>query len=250
LFEFFIPESSLSTITPSLLLAFGFVTGLQHATEADHITAVATLVSKNRRLSKASLLGAFWGAGHTLTLFIAGLAVLLLAVSIPAKLALSLEFGVGIMLIILGLSVIRSVRKNVMIDSFFNMFSTKHMHPHAHGNKIHVHHHDHDEEHAHSHKSIIVGMIHGMAGSGALMLVVLSTVDSVMSGLAYIALFGIGSIVGMLVISTAIGLPFVFTAKRFSNVNRYIRTIAAVVSIGLGISVMYEIGVIEQLFII
>ncbi len=244
------PESSLSTITPSLLLAFGFVTGLQHATEADHITAVATLVSKNRRLSKASLLGVLWGAGHTLTLFIAGLAVLLLAVSIPAKLALSLEFGVGIMLIILGLSVIRSVRKNVFIDSFFNMFSTKHMHPHAHGNKIHVHHHDHDEEHAHSHKSIIVGMIHGLAGSGALMLVVLSTVDSVMTGLAYIALFGIGSIVGMLVISTAIGLPFVFTAKRFSNVNRYIRTIAAVVSIGLGISVMYEIGVIEQLFII
>ena len=244
------PESSLSTITPSLLLAFGFVTGLQHATEADHITAVATLVSKNRRLSKASLLGALWGAGHTLTLFIAGLAVLLLAVSIPTKLALSLEFGVGIMLIILGLSVIRSVRKNVFIDSFFNMFSTKHMHPHAHGNKVHVHPHGHDEEHTHSHKSIIVGMIHGMAGSGALMLVVLSTVDSVMSGLAYIALFGIGSVVAMLAVSTAIGLPFVFTANRFGNINRYVRAVAALVSIGLGISVIYEIGFLEQLFII
>jgi len=244
------PESSLSTITPSLLLAFGFVTGLQHATEADHITAVATLVSKNRRLSKASLLGALWGAGHTLTLFIAGLAVLLLAVSIPTKLALSLEFGVGIMLIILGLSVIRSVRRNAVIDSFFNMFSTKHMHPHAHGNKVHVHPHGHDEEHTHSHKSIIVGMIHGMAGSGALMLVVLSTVDSVMSGLAYIALFGIGSVVAMLAVSTAIGLPFVFTANRFGNINRYVRAVAALVSIGLGISVIYEIGFLEQLFII
>ena len=250
MFELFIPESSLSTITPGLLLAFGFVTGLQHATEADHITAVATLVSKNRRLGKASLLGALWGAGHTLTLFIAGLAVLLLAVSIPAKLALSLEFGVGIMLIILGLSVIRSVRRNAVIDSFFNKFSTKHMHPHAHGNKVHVHPHDHDEEHTHSHKSIIVGMIHGMAGSGALMLVVLSTVDSVMSGLAYIALFGIGSIVAMLVISTVIGLPFVFTAKRFGRMNKYIRTVAAFVSIGLGISVIYEIGFLEQVFII
>jgi len=250
LFEFFIPESSLSTITPGLLLAFGFVTGLQHATEADHVTAIATLVSKNRRLGKASLLGALWGAGHTLTLFLAGLAVLLLAVSIPAKLALSLEFGVGIMLIILGLSVIRSVRKNAVIDSFFNMFSTKHLHPHAHGNKIHVHPHSHDEEHTHGHKSIIVGMIHGMAGSGALMLVVLSTVDSVMSGLAYIALFGIGSVVAMLAISTAIGLPFVFTAKRFGNINRYVRAVAALVSIGLGISVIYEIGFLEQLFII
>ncbi|MGH9876919.1 MAG: urease accessory protein UreH, partial [Nitrososphaerales archaeon] len=112
------------------------------------------------------------------------------------------------------------------------------------------HPHDHDEEHTHSHKSIIVGMIHGMAGSGALMLVVLSTVDSVMSGLAYIALFGIGSIVGMLAISTAIGLPFVFTAKRFGNINRYVRAVAALVSIGLGISVVYEIGFLEQLFII
>jgi sulfite exporter TauE/SafE len=250
MFEFFIPESSLSSITPSLLLAFGFATGLQHATEADHVTAVATLVSKNRRLSKASLLGALWGAGHTLTLFIAGLAVLLLAVSIPAKLALSLEFGVGIMLIILGLSVIRSVRKNAVIDSFFNMFSTKHIHPHAHGNKVHVHPHSHNEEHTHSHKSIMVGMIHGMAGSGALMLVVLSTVDSVMSGLAYIALFGIGSIIGMLAISTVIGLPFVFTAKRFGRMNKYIRTVAALVSIGLGISIIYEIGFLEQLFII
>ena len=250
MFELFIPESSLSTITPGLLLAFGFVTGLQHATEADHVTAVATLVSKNRKLGKASLLGALWGAGHTLTLFIAGLAVLLLAVSIPEKLALSLEFGVGIMLIILGLSVIRSVRKNAVIDSFFNMFSTKHMHPHAHGNKIHVHPHSHDEEHTHSHKSVIVGMIHGMAGSGALMLVVLSTVDSVMNGLAYIALFGIGSIVGMLAISTVIGIPFVFTAKRFGRINKYIGIVAALVSIGLGISIMYEIGVLEQLFII
>lgn len=250
MFEFLIPESSLSTITPSLLLAFGFVTGLQHATEADHVTAVAILVSKNRKLGKASLLGALWGAGHTLTLFIAGLAVLLLAVSIPEKLALSLEFGVGIMLIILGLSVIRSVRKNAVIDSFFNMFSTKHMHPHAHGNKIHVHPHSHDEEHTHSHKSVMVGMIHGMAGSGALMLVVLSTVDSVTNGLAYIALFGIGSIVGMLAISTIIGLPFVFTAKRFGRLNKCISTIAALVSIGLGISVMYEIGFLEQLFII
>jgi len=250
LFELFIPESSLSTITPSLLLAFGFVTGLQHATEADHVTAIATLVSKNRKLGKASLLGALWGAGHTLTLFIAGLAVLLLAVSIPAKLALSLEFGVGVMLIILGLSVIRSVRKNAVIDSFFNMFSTRHMHPHTHGNKIHVHPHSHDEEHTNSHKSVIVGMIHGMAGSGALMLVVLSTVDSVMNGLAYIALFGIGSIVGMLAISTLIGVPFVFTAKRFGRLNKYISTIAALLSIGLGISVMYEIGFLEQLFII
>ena len=251
MFELFnVLEGNLSNLTPSLLLAFGFVIGLQHATEADHVTAVATLVSKNKKLVKASLLGALWGVGHTFTLFMAGLAVLLLAVSIPTKLALSLEFGVGLMLVVLGLSVIRSVRKNRFLDSFFSMFATKHIHPHAHGNKIHAHPHSHGEEHAHGHKSVIVGMIHGMAGSGALMLAVLSTVDSVVNGLVYITLFGIGSIVGMLAISTIIGLPFVFTARRFGRVNKYISAAAALVSIGLGISIMYEIGILEQLFII
>ena len=251
MFELFnIVGNNLSTVTPSLLLTFGFVTGLQHATEADHVTAVATLVSKNKKLSKASLLGALWGVGHTFTLFMVGLAVLLLAISIPTKLALSLEFGVGIMLIVLGLSVIRSAKNKRFVDMFFGIFAAKHMHPHAHGNKIHMHPHSHDGEHSHDHKSIIVGMIHGIAGSGALMLVVLSTVDSVVNGLAYIALFGIGSIVGMLAISTVIGLPFVFTAKRFGRINKYISIVAALVSIGLGVSIMYEIGMLEQLFII
>ncbi|MEM2759272.1 MAG: sulfite exporter TauE/SafE family protein [Nitrososphaerales archaeon] len=247
MFEFFnLFGGNLSSITPGLLLAFGFVTGLQHAVEADHVAAVATLVSKNRKLSKASLLGALWGFGHTITLFIAGLVVLMLAISIPANLSLFLEFGVGIMLVVLGLSVIINLKMGRFID-WFGVFG--HMHPHAHGNKIHVHRHSHDSEHDHSHKSIIVGMIHGLAGSGALMLVVLSTVDSIVNGLAYITLFGIGSIVGMLAVSTIIGLPFVLTAKKFSKLNKTIRVAAAIASMGLGLSIMYEIGFVEQLFI-
>lgn len=242
-------ESNLFSITPGLLLAFGFFTGLQHATEADHVSAVATLVSKNRKLSKASLLGALWGAGHTATLFIAGFAVLLFAISIPAKLALSAELGVGIMLIVLGLSAIGKAKENKYLNILFGIFAAKHLHPHFHGNKFHVHVHSHDEEHDHSHKSVIVGMIHGLAGSGALMLVVLSTVGSIASGLTYIALFGIGSIVGMLAISTLIGMPFVFTAKRFVKINSYIALLAALVSVALGISIIYEISFLEGLFI-
>ncbi|MEE8133224.1 MAG: hypothetical protein V3T40_06595 [Nitrososphaerales archaeon] len=236
---------NLSSITPALLLTIGFVTGLQHATETDHVAAIATIVSKSKKLNKASLLGALWGLGHTLTLFIMGLAVLLVAISIPEKLALSFEFGVGIMLIVLGLSVIKSERKKGFIDTL--RIVTRHIHPHAHRNKIHVHPHSHDGEHMHSHKSIIVGMIHGLAGSGVLMLVILSTVDSVVTGLVYITLFGMGSIIGMLLISTAIGLPFVFTAKKFGRINKYIRIVAAAVSIGLGISIMYKVGIMEQL---
>jgi sulfite exporter TauE/SafE len=235
------------TLTPNLIIVFGFVTGLTHATEADHVTAVATMVSRHRKLTRASLLGALWGIGHTSTLFMVGLAVLLLAVSIPAKLALSMEFGVGIMLVVLGLSVVKSARDNRFLNAFL-AFSTKHMHPHAHGNTIHTHPHSHDEHHEHSHRSILVGMVHGMAGSGALMLLVLSTVDSVGSGLAYITLFGVGSIVGMLAISTVIGLPFVFTARKFARVNQYIRIVAAFVSMGIGMNLMYEIAMVEQLF--
>jgi sulfite exporter TauE/SafE len=235
-----------SGITPALLLTFGFTIGLLHATEADHVTAVATLVSRNKKISKASLLGALWGVGHTLALFLAGLAVMLLAVNIPERLSLTFEFGVGIMLVFLGLSVIGDVRNRLF--RAWKMATSRHTHPHAHGGRIHVHPHTHGEEHAHGHKSIIIGMVHGLAGSGALMLVVLSTVDSVWNGLAYIALFGIGSIVGMLAISTAIGVPFALTAGRFDKMNRYIRVGASLLSIGLGISIMYEIGIVEKLF--
>jgi len=238
---------SLSDVTPSLILTLGFVIGIQHATEADHVAAVATLVGKNKRLRNASLLGVFWGAGHTATLVAAGTVVMLFAVSIPSKLANILELGVGIMLVTLGLSVVRKIWNIKPLDYFFGIFSLKHTHPHLHNDHIHIHEHEHDEAHTHSHKSILVGMVHGLAGSGALMLIVLSTVDSIMMGLLYILLFGIGSIIGMLGISTALGLPFVFTAKKYTNINKYIRVIAASISIALGILIIYEIGFTERL---
>ncbi len=236
----------IGAFAPGLLLAFGFVTGLQHALEADHVAAVATLVSRNRRLSRAALLGSLWGFGHTTMLFLVGLGVLLLGISIPAQMGMLVEFGVGITLVFLGLSVVNAVirRKNEK-GLFSRLFATKHMHPHAHGNKIHTHPHSHDDgEHDHSHRSLIIGMMHGLAGSGALMLAVLSTVDSVTSGLAYIALFGAGSVVGMLGISTLIGVPFVLTAGRLGRTSRYIRIAAALASTGLGLSIMYETGML------
>lgn len=241
---------SFSDITPSVILALGFAIGIQHATEADHVVAVTTLVSKNKKLRNASLLGALWGAGHTATLLAAGTVVMLFAVSIPSKLGTTFELGVGIMLVILGLSVVRKIWNIKSLDYFFGIFSLKHAHPHLHNDQIHIHEHEHDQDHAHSHKSILVGMVHGLAGSGALMLILLSTVDSFMTGILYILLFGIGSIVGMLGISTALGLPFVFTAKKYTNINRRIRVIAASISIALGILIIYEVGFSQVLFVI
>ena len=120
MFESFI-QSEL-TGYPLAFLTFGFIVGLQHATEADHVVAVTTLLSRNKKLTKASLLGAFLGLGHTLTLSLVGLAVLLLAVNIPKDLGLSLEFGVGVMLLILGLAALRSVKSNKLLDNFFNVY--------------------------------------------------------------------------------------------------------------------------------
>ena len=253
MFESFIQQCELTGYT-LVILTFGFIVGLQHATEADHVVAVTTLLSRNNKLAKASLLGAFWGLGHTLTLSLVGLAILLLAVNIPKKLGLSLEFGVGVMLLILGIAALRSVKSNKSLDNFFRMFTGRHIHPHYHGDKIHVHPHSHehatdDGGHSHSHKSIIIGMMHGLAGSSALMLVVLSTVDSITTGLTYIAIFGIGSIVGMILISTIIGIPFVYIAKRRGKIHQHIRVTAAFTSIGFGVYIIYKIGILE-LFII
>ncbi len=231
-------------IIPYTLLATGFSIGLLHATEADHVAAVATLVSKSKRISKAAVLAALWGTGHTLALFMVGVAVLFLAINIPEELSLFFEFGVGIMLIILGSSMIINLR-NGRLNRFFGILAKKHIHPHSHGDKWHIHAHSHDGEHAHSHKSLIIGIIHGLAGSGALMLLILPTIDSAILGLTYIMIFGIGSIVGMIGVSTLISLPFVFTAQKSKYINKYLAIAISILSIIIGIYIIYEIIVIS-----
>ena len=230
-------------------LTFGFLLGIKHALDADHIVAVSTIVSRSRKLTESAYLGIFWGLGHTLTLLLVGLIVLSFRLTIPAKIALSLEFLVGVVLIILGFSVIRAP-----------FLKKIHFHSHGHDNTKHFHFHFHEEEtgtneshkrdhegHKHSHKSLMVGMVHGLAGSATLMLLVLATVDSVLVGLLYILLFGVGSILGMLVLSSLIGLPFILT--RFSHANKALSFVAGIISIGLGLSIILEIGLGTGLFV-
>lgn len=188
---------------PSLLftLILGFMLGIKHAFEADHVIAVSTIVSEQRNPFKAALIGTFWGLGHTTTLFIIGIIVLLLKLSIPEKLSLLLEGLVGIMLIILG---IRVIIKN---------------------NLLHTHKH---------HVSFLVGLIHGVAGSGVLMLLVLSTISSLLEGLYYILLFGLGSVLGMSTMSFIIGVPFLYSASKFPKLEKYLRFGAGVLSILFG----------------
>ncbi|HEV8343429.1 MAG TPA: urease accessory protein UreH [Candidatus Binatia bacterium] len=234
---------------PPLYAAFGlgFLLGIKHALDADHLIAVSTIVSEHRSLRWASLIGISWGLGHTATLFVVGLLVIGLRLTISSRVALGLEFLVALMLIVLGM--------NILWRSF--QAERLHLHAHAHSPETHTHFHFHgeqEESHTHPHpfrsmrKPFFVGMVHGLAGSAALMLLVLSTISSPLAGLFYILIFGIGSVGGMLVLSSLIGLPFILTAYRFTLVNRWIRLIAGLASAAFGLFLAWEIGSKEGLF--
>jgi sulfite exporter TauE/SafE len=224
-----------NTETSSIaVLGIGFVLGLQHAIEADHLAAVSTIVSEKKNLLTASIVGGLWGIGHTVSLFVVGALVIFLKLQISDIVEARLEALVGVMLVLLGLNALRK------------LFSTHvHAHVHEHGERQHVHFHTHGAAPAESHhrfspRSILIGMVHGLAGSAALMLLIVPTIASPVVGLLYILVFGIGSIGGMMAMSFLIGLPFHFTANRFGMLNKGIRLCAGIFSLGLGSAIIYE----------
>src|SRR3954466_2977241 len=226
-------------ISPQLstfsVLMIGFVLGLQHATEADHLAAVSTIVSEKKNLFTASIIGGLWGVGHTISLFVVGLLVILLKFEVSASLETKLEACVGAMLVLLGINALRKLFR----------ISEIHVHSHEHDGHKHVHIHAHGSATEQSHhrlspRSVLIGMVHGLAGSAALMLLVVPTISSQAVALLYILIFGIGSIGGMMAMSFLIGLPFHFTAGRFDVLNRGIRLVAGIFSLGLGASIIYE----------
>jgi sulfite exporter TauE/SafE len=174
-------------------------------------------------------------------LFIVGLLVIGLRLTIPPRLGEGLELLVAAMLVILGLNVLRKTFDAERV----------HLHTHSHNPVTHTHFHVHEnpvQDHAHAHafkamrRPFIVGMVHGLAGSAALMLLVLSTIESPLGGLFYIVIFGLGSVGGMLLLSGIISLPFILTAQRFTLMNRWIRVFAGVASVTFGIFLGWEIG--------
>ncbi|HEX9678233.1 hypothetical protein [Nitrososphaera sp.] len=245
---FHMAESSIDTAAPAGILLLGLLTGLRHSIEADHVAAVSTMVAGGgKKLRNAPVLGTLWGLGHTATLFAAGLLVLLLAVQIPEMVSGRLEFGVGIMLLFLAVTTFTGFNAGRFFRGLFNRHSHSHPHAHPEHGLVHTHEHGHEGEHHHGHKSIMVGMIHGMAGSGAIMLVVLSTIQSVPLGLAYIAIFGAGSIASMAGVSTLIGLPFA-KVHNFARMTLALKYASAIVAFVIGAGMVYELGFVEQVF--
>jgi nickel/cobalt exporter len=234
------------------VLGLGLLYGLRHATEVDHIVAVSTIVSEHRKLSRAALVGGLWGAGHTAALVIVGAGVLALRIAIPLRVASWLEFAVALMIIGLGLAAFRRGLRNR---------ADFHVHRHAHGDlrHSHVHFHEQDSRHAvlpksHSHmvarvgfKPAIVGAVHGLAGSGALTLLVLTQINSSVLGLFYLGVFGLGSTIGMLLMSGLMGLPFVLSARKLSGIHYSLQMLASALSVAFGLWYAYASGIANGL---
>lgn len=230
------------------VFGIGFILGLRHAFDPDHFVAVSTIASRTGNLVKAAAAGLYWGIGHTITLFIVGMLFISFKATVPETLALSMEMVVGIMLVILGWTTFRNFQKKKI-----------HVHVHKHEEReTHTHFHSHEEidNHSHSHikkmeqKSLIIGMVHGLAGSGALVLLTMSSLHTVTEAAIYILVFGVGTILGMLLFATLIGLPFVLLSKHSVQLEKKLGMLAGIVSIVFGLYFMYEIAIVEGLLLL
>lgn len=223
------------------ILGLGFAMGLQHALEADHLAAVATIASRQGKPSDMVKHGLTWGLGHTITLLALAGAAFLLGNAIPDALAGRLEFAVGAMLCLLGGHLLlRLWRERV------------HLHVHEHGQDLHLHFHQHEgaqalhrpvSQHAHSGagfrwRTLCVGLMHGMAGSAALLLLAMAEVRDPVRGLAYILLFGLGSMVGMGALSALIAVPLAVSARFVTWANRGLQATIGCCTVGLGVATM------------
>jgi len=233
-------------MTPLATLGLGLLLGLKHAFDSDHLIAVSTIVTRERSAWRSLWVGLCWGIGHTLTLLLVGLVVLGLKKQIPPPVGLSLECLVGVVLIGLGVATLYDCRRKRV-----------HAHTHIHADTPHSHFHTHANTQTHQHihpvqvgfKPLLIGIVHGLAGSAALMLLVLAAIPSPALGLIYIAIFGCGSVVGMGLVSLLMGLFFSLAADRLRDLERGIRLTIGSLSTAFGVWMVVEIGFLQGLFL-
>ena len=217
----------------------GFVLGLRHALDPDHVVAVTTLASQRVGLRRTSLVGAFWGLGHALSLGAVGGLILALRLTVPPAVSHALEAVVAVMLVVLGtLALRRALRWKL------------HAHPHQHDGTTHVHFHAHRrqeaQEHRHPHplqgglRPFLVGLVHGLAGSAGLALLALAAAPTLGAGLAYLAIFGLGSIAGMLMLSALLSVPLAYVEGRYASLHRAVQVAAGAVSLAFGLYLLWE----------
>src|ERR1700732_849397 len=254
------------------ILTIGFLLGMRHATDPDHVIAVSTIVSRERSILKAALIGILWGCGHTITIVAVGAAIILFDMAIPTRVGLTMEFSVGLMLILLGV-----LNLTGAMHWFTQKFSPSHpkvngdhAHLHEHNSHLHLHWHSHGPAGEHHGKSVppparlrtpfarlgvfhtlrplFVGIVHGLAGSAAVALLVLSTIRDPRWAVLYLLVFGLGTIAGMMLIHSALALPFSFAGYKFAWLNRGFVIGSGLLSLSFGLFVCYHIGFVGGLF--
>lgn len=227
------------------LLLLGFVIGMRHAVETDHVAAVASLATRSSSVRDSVRQGAAWGLGHTLTLFLFGSVVLVLGLAMPEPMARSLELAVGVMLVILGIDVLRRlVRERIHFHLHRHDDGAAHFHAHSHAGET-----GHDPgRHAHEHpagfpfRALLVGLMHGMAGSAALILLTIQTIDSPLLGLLYIALFGFGSMLGMALLSLVIAIPLRYSARGMTWLHNSLQAVVGIATVVIGGMLVYQLA--------
>ena len=226
------------------ILLLGLAMGMQHALEADHVAAVSSIVARYRSVGRIVRHGAVWGIGHTVTLMaVAGLAALG-GFAIGENTAAWLEGAVGVMLVLLGGHVIwRLLRDRVHFHMHRHDGGTVHLHAHSHaGQPARAHGFDHDHEHPRGLplRALLVGMMHGLAGSAALVVLTASTIRDPATGLLYVLLFGLGSVAGMAALSALIAVPLAWTARALTAANRLLQGAIGGASVALGLVVIMK----------
>jgi ABC-type nickel/cobalt efflux system permease component RcnA len=254
------------------IVLLGFFLGMRHATDPDHVIAVTTIVARQPQRGGAAIIGAVWGIGHTLTILVVGAGIILLGWAIPPRVGLSLELAVGVMLIALGFMNIVGTGPEVTESAAAGSHDHQgaHVHAHPHGDYVHTHAHEHDPE-SHPHRPdqtplarldrrfgsigayqlvrpLVVGVVHGLAGSAAVALLVLTTIRDPRWAVLYLFLFGLGTVAGMMLISAALAWPFARAGARFASLHRGLRLASGIVSLIFGAVIAYKIGIVDGLF--
>jgi high-affinity nickel-transport protein len=252
------------------IIFIGFFLGMRHATDPDHVIAVSTIVTQQRSAARAAWIGIFWGLGHTVTIFIVGSAIILFNVVIPARIGLAMELSVGLMLILLGVWNLASFVRTLPQAAGREHEPVVHSHVHSHGDYIHTHPHRHSPE-AHSHSAeqtplakldrtlgktssyqlvrpLVVGIVHGLAGSAAVALLILATIRNSTWAIVYLLVFGVGTIAGMMLITMSVASAFHFVGRRFEVFGRRLALVSGVISVVFGMVLAYEICVVQGLF--
>jgi high-affinity nickel permease len=227
------------------ILFLGFLLGMRHATDPDHVVAVTTIVAKQPGIAKAGLIGVLWGLGHTFTIFVVGTMIILFQVTIPPRVGLSMELSVAAMLILLGIlnltGTLRWLQEKFGVStreglsSTGEFVSTRRSKWHGLGlyNVL---------------RPLAIGIVHGLAGSAAVALLVMTTIRDPWWAVTYLFLFGAGTIAGMMLITTVIAMPFAFTVRNFSGWNRGMAVASGLLSLGFGLFLSYQIGFVDGLF--